>query len=71
MDYTAVDGTIMFQSNRPTCTSVTIIDDDVLEDRETFMISLSSSDSDVNTGIDSASITIIDDDGISKLHNKT
>ena len=50
---------------------MTIIDDDVLEDRETFRISLSSSDSDVNTGIDSASITIIDDDGISKFHNKT
>ena len=66
-----MDGTITFQSNRSICTSVTIIDDDVLEDRETFRISLSSSDSDVNTGIDLASITIIDDDGISKLHNKT
>ena len=63
MDFTPVDRVITFQSNASICEDVTIIDDSVLENAETFQIALSTSDPDVNLGNNAtASITILDDD---------
>ena len=63
-DYATLAQTIIFTSNDPVCEDVAIIDDSTLEEIETFLISVSSSDSDVNLGpIPTATISILNDDG--------
>ena len=46
-----------------TTVSVPITDDNVVENEETFTAVLSSSESDVTIGDDTATVTIIDNDG--------
>ena len=43
--------------------SVPIVDDSNIEDTETFTAILSTTDSDVNIGDNTATVTILDDDG--------
>ena len=63
-DYATLAQTIIFTSNDPVCEDVAIIDDSTLEEIETFLISVSSSDPDVSLGaIPTATISILNDDG--------
>ena len=64
MDFTLLEQTLTFQSSDDLCLDVFTTDDSVLEDTETFHITVSSSDPDVTLGdIPSASMVILDNDG--------
>ena len=43
--------------------SVPIVDDSIIEDTETFTATLSTTESNVSIGDDTATVTILDDDG--------
>ena len=63
-DYIPVNQVLTFNSNDAVCVDVVIREDSVLEDSETFLIFLSSSDFSVIIGdISVASIIISDNDG--------
>ena len=63
-DFGPVEQIFTFQSNDPLCESVLVENDTVVEDTETFLMSVSSTDPDVNLGqFPSAVITVLDDDG--------
>ena len=61
-DYTPQDRIFTFTSNQPLCVDVTINDDIVLENTETFQIRVSSSDPDVSLDISTALVSILDND---------
>ena len=64
-DFNPVDQSLTFKSSLNYCVQVMTIDDNVLEDRETVGIVLSSSDPDVAMdGLSSAIITILDNDSM-------
>lgn len=65
MDFIAVSQVLVFPPGPPgsrQCVNVTIRDDQVLEDNETLLIELSSSDATVTTNLSLATIVITDDD---------
>ena len=71
MDFTPLEQTLTFQSSDDLCLDVFTTDDSVLEDRETFHITVSSSNPDVTLGaIPSASMVILDNDGKHTLFKK-
>jgi hypothetical protein len=64
-DFTPIEQTFTFRSNVRTCEDVMIVNDDVVEDTETFQVDVSSSDTDVILGqFPSAVVTINDYDGM-------
>lgn len=66
-DYISFNGTVSFQpasSTAPLCVDITIINDIVLENDETFTVRLSSPDEDVIVESRDATVTISDDDGM-------
>ena len=69
-DYTAVEENLLMFTpgvNISCTTEVLIINDDVLEDNQTFNVVLSTTDSDILLDIASTTITIVDNDG--KIHS--
>ena len=46
------------------CSYLTLLDDDILEGPETFLIALSSEDEDVHVTTANATVVILDNDGI-------
>ena len=59
-----MDEVLIFTSSDDICVNVTILDNDVVEDSETFGISVSSSDPNVTLGTTpSATVVILDNDG--------
>jgi len=66
MDYSAVEGNLLTFSpamNVSCATVIPIIDDNVLEDDQTFSVVLSTTELDVLLDPASATVTIVDDDG--------
>ena len=64
-DYMGVTKDIVFGPNEPLleqCVEILIIEDEVVENSETFLVSLVSSDEDVTLQNSMATVTIIDDD---------
>ena len=62
-DYTTTELTLTFNSSITTVTiPISIIDDDILETNETFLLRLSSEDPTLGVAPSDAMITIIDDD---------
>ena len=49
-------------SSRTVCTNISIVEDEVVEDDETFAVLINSSDSSVMIGRNSAVVTILDND---------
>ena len=65
-DYNAVEGNLLTFTpgvNVLCTTEIPIIDDNVLEDNQTFNVVLSTADSDILLDPSSATITIVDNDG--------
>ena len=63
-----MDQSLIFQSDAPLCVVVMTSNDGVLETIEEFLISVSTSDSDVNLGpIPTATISILNDDGSQQI----
>lgn len=50
-------------ANQPECANILLVDDDILENDETFFVVLSSSDIAVTINPDTATVTINNDDG--------
>ena len=66
MDYNAVEGNLLTFSpvmNVSCATVIPIIDDNVLEDDQTFSVMLSTTELDVLLDPASATVTIVNDDG--------
>ena len=51
--------------DRILCANITILDDEILENNETFTVQLSSNDPDAIVAVPQSTVTIIDDDGMS------
>ena len=65
MDYNAVEGNLLTFTpaiNVSCATMIPIIDDNVLEDDQTFRVVLSTADLDVSLEPSSAPVTIVDND---------
>ena len=64
-DYMAVSDSLTFGPSSPTkqCVSITLLDDDYLEENETFSVSASTADSAVDIVSDTTVVTIVDNDG--------
>ena len=66
-DYTLVNSLLNFTSgssnNATKCQDITISDDIVIEDNQTFTVTLSTTDPDVLLGESLLTISIIDNDG--------
>ena len=61
---------MIFASNDPVCDDMILINDNVVEGTETFVVSLSTTDPDVTFGaFPSAIISILDDDGINSTNS--
>lgn len=52
------------------CREITIINDKMLEDNETFTVQLSSNNPNVNVTLPQSTVTIIDDDSMCHLVNE-
>ena len=65
-DYTSVEDVIIFSPgiNESCTTMIPIVDDSVLENDEVFNVILSTTDSDVSLDPSSATVTIVDNDGM-------
>ena len=64
-DYTSVEDVIIFSPGiNESCTMIPIVDDSVLENDEVFSVILSTTDSDVSLDPSSATVTIVDNDGM-------
>ena len=66
-DYVSFNETVSFQpssSTSPLCVDIVINNDIILENDETFAVSLSSNDQDVIVESQNATVTISDDDGM-------
>ena len=50
-------------TTQPQCADIQLVDDSVLENNETFLVTLSSSDSAILTNPDATTVTINNDDG--------
>lgn len=57
-------------SNSEACANITIIDDDILEDQEEFMVMLEEDDPRVDVDGDQATVQIIDNDGKNSTQDK-
>ena len=59
----------MFDANSPTrvCVDIPIIEDDILEDNETFVVTLTTTDDRVILQPDDGVVTIIDTSGINEV----
>ena len=65
IDYQSVSMTLLFEHGQhQKCESIEIEDDAILEDTEYFILQLTTSDDDVQLGIDSARIVVVDDDNV-------
>lgn len=45
------------------CTDITTINDDIYEENETFFVSLSSTNEDIDISLSTATVQIMDNDG--------
>ena len=64
-DYITVSDSLTFGPLSPTeqCVSITLLDDDYLEENETFSVSASTADSAVDIVSGTTVVTIVDNDG--------
>ena len=63
VDFITTSAVLTFNASTPLqCDQVIIIDDGILENNEIFIVQLESSDDAVNVSLNSAPVTIIDDD---------
>ena len=60
---TASFGLTLDGSSTESCTNITIVDDDILEDSESFTVSITEDDSRVDVDRNQATIEIMDNDG--------
>ena len=69
IDYTEVTTDVTFppMSQLPRCVDIPIIDDVILEENEVFLVQLSSSAATI--AVDTATVTIIDNDGKRNYNN--
>lgn len=64
-----IEGVSFHPSELPErCITISVVEDEIVENDETFSIALSSSDSTVTFNSTQATVTILDDED-SKLHN--
>jgi len=63
VDFITTSAVLTFNASTPLqCDQVIIINDSILENNETFFVQLESTDDVVNVSLNSAPVTIIDDD---------
>ena len=63
MDFNTTSAVLIFNASiSHQCESLTILNDTILENNETFFVQMESIDPAVNITLDSASVTILDDD---------
>ena len=63
MDFNTTSAVLIFNASiSHQCESVTILNDTILENNETFFVQLESTDPSVNISLGSALVTILDDD---------
>ena len=64
VDYVSTSVTLTFdESSTRACSDISITPDDILEDDETFSVTLTTGDGDVTLEPDTSVVTITDDDG--------
>ena len=64
MDYEPITVDLTFnEAVSRACAEVTIVDDDVFEEDETFDVTLTTTDGDITLNPDSGTVTITDQDG--------
>ena len=75
-DYISVDDSVTFEpqpdgQSSPQCTNITIVNDELLEADENFMVDIQNPSLGVSSDpmASSATVTITNDDGMSFMHN--